>query len=759
MSKTRTENLALIRDNLALLLDSDEHGLRDRQHQALFKLAASDGDQLYQGYFNQTTGAGKTVQMATLIKAFRSANPGQKVIILEKFVKMVEQVTDAFTDPKKPEYLEEAPDVIGQCHNNRKDIDKPIIVATYASLKNLVKDLDVGEVGLVLPDEAHNCLSELRSENLKVFRNACIYGFTATPTYDEKKSIQNLLENELDEMSIEEGIKQGLNCSVKNILLISDVAVDLSQVKRTAQGEYDNAEFDKAVGESQKEVKHRIVEFWENFSDEDTGEKASDRLTMVNCRSLDEARVQAEAFNAHFGKTVAKAYGSDLTHEERVDVLRGFENGEFPVICQVGTLGEGYNHPALSLCINYATSSRVRETQRSGRVLRIDPNDRNKKAWVVDIVFRHPDYLDAPITVAAKANNQVLFGHIMGRLEIISPKRQEFDDKAMMAKRRGPWGNPLGLPGFTVKYTIQELFDIDSAERAWKESKRYLLGTYELQELYYCTYPVICQKLQKLYDGGVTVEDKDGNKIPLVVYTLKSRGKPTYYLNVQADSNTNMSVFDMFEEETGLLPREHVISKTDSMLTPHGLAKILNPKSQELKDLLENACMAGLILKDAAGRPVLDDKGDEIPLALAVVTHGYKEKFVLNGVGDEAIDKQICDSFAKIYGLERYVGNPAKTGNMLGPGDLTRIFKGKQLDLRDCLSLSHYRKDILINSNGIPVLDDEGNKIPIALRAVSEGSLRFFLNGTENGVINKMIFDRFAMNHWLSYRDKSKYGI
>lgn len=748
MSKTRKENLALLKQGLLSLLESNKHGLRDRQHQALLKLAASEGDSFYQGYFNQATGIGKTYEMATLIKVFRSANPNQKIVVLEEFIDMAKQTANAFSNQSENEYIGEGSENIGIFNGKNKDFHKPIIVATYASLKNLVKEINPNNVGLVIPDEAHRALSGLRMDNIKTFSNALIYAFTATPKYDEQKNLQNLLENELDELSIEEGIQQGLNSSVKNILLVSNISIDLSKVKKTSVGDYDDKEFDKAIGLAHKEnIKNSIVEFWANFVDEYTGERANNRITMINCRNLKEAKNQAEAFNKYFGKTIAKAYGSELSDYEKTDVLRGFENADFPVICQVGTLGEGYNYPELSLCINYPTASFVREAQRSGRTLRIDPNNKHKMAWVVDIVFRHPDYADAPITIAAEKNNQVLFAHVAGNLEITSHDRKIFDK---LHRRKTNYQrvtySPLELSGFQIKSTTEQLLEIENADKAWniknemlENAKRYLLSSEDLSKIFIAESIKIRELLKNLH--GTNLKDKDGADIiasdgkiiPLVVLTKKNK-KIGLYLNATSDEMTNSLIVQRFEEFSHLERRDNIQYKSPYMLTMRELIPLFIGRTDTLQQAMQNAY--GQFLRDSSGKIILDENNNKIPLVLKAKTD-RGVGLVLNGTGNTKLDNLIVQNFGEVTNLKSRTNISSKSASQKTWEDLTKIYF---IDKHRIVALlKELHREILVDNENRPVLDENGCKIPLISEIKRGVTIGFALNMTGCDVIDKQI--------------------
>ncbi|MDR1026787.1 MAG: DEAD/DEAH box helicase family protein [Lactobacillus sp.] len=729
MQLTREENLELIRNSLAELLGGDEHELRDRQHQALLKLAISEGKEFFEGYFNHATGSGKSLEMATLVKSFRSANSKQKTIILEESVKKVTDIAEDYTNPDNVEYIGEGMEVIGRFNKDHKDIDKPIIVATYASLKNLLKEIDPDEVGLVIADEAHKGLSEARMENIKSFENACIYGFTATPKYSEKKQLKEFLNNEIDELTLVEGVEKGLNCSVKNILLVSDVAVDLSKVKKNNRGDYDEEEFDRAVGRAHREeIKHKIVEFWANFEDEETGEKARDRMSMVNCTTLERAEAQVKAFNDYMGHVVAKAVGSHMNDEEQEKILNEFESGKFPVIVQVNTIGEAYNNQRLSLCINEPTGSFVRAGQRPGRVMRLDPDNLYKKAWVVDVVFKHPDFKDDEIIIAAEKNRQVLFGHILGKFEVNSDKRDGFE-KALINKRT--YSNKtvghLDLDGFSIISKTKELFDIENAAAVWKEEHvlppkgGFMRTASEVSKILYAGNPYIIEMLRKHRNEVLT--DKDGKEIPLALEVFHA-AKNIFVLNGVGDKVTDNHILKRFAEVSGIPFRDDVLTNDDVVdkLKIDDLRKIFVGKPGKIKDKMGE--LEGV------------EFAEGIPLVIAVSLSG-RASYVLNQVKDKAANKAIIDMFAEKSGLERRDEQIVKTKFMMSANEMSDVYVGEAARFRK--QMQPFCEEVLKDENGKPVLDAENNPIPIAIEMKVGGRDSIVMNGIGDEKIDAAI--------------------
>ena len=65
-----------------------------------------------------------------------------------------------------------------------------------------------------------------------------MYGFTATPDYDEDRNCAKVFGKIIDSVALREGVEQGLLCSFKNGLFVSNIPVDLSGALNNS-GDYD----------------------------------------------------------------------------------------------------------------------------------------------------------------------------------------------------------------------------------------------------------------------------------------------------------------------------------------------------------------------------------------------------------------------------------------------------------------------------------------------------------------------------------------
>jgi len=415
----RISNFSKLKSGLIKKYVEEGLDLEDRQQESIFKITDSQaGDNsLSEGYFRACTGFGKTYLMKAMVEGYLAEEKNKKIIIFEENTKVLEQVKEdliinsSFSDKD-----------VGTFYGQNKSIATPIIICTYASMEKMIKQVGEQNIGMVLCDEAHHILSENRQRVAKRFANACLYGFTATPDFNEAKNCAQVFGNEIDNVSLMQGVQQGLLCSVKNGLMVSRVPVDLTGIK-SSNGDYDDEKLLEAIEKAshKKGIRESLVEFYLKSEDDDLG-KLYGKTTLINVPNQKEADTLAEVFNETAGKIIAKSYHTNSGDEP----LNEFNAGKFPVLIQVNRLSEGYNNPKIELCINYPTASLVRETQCSGRALRMDKNNPHKMALILDIVFKKNDGSDVYEQIAQ--NGQMLFKDVAGDVRIMAPEYQTSTD-------------------------------------------------------------------------------------------------------------------------------------------------------------------------------------------------------------------------------------------------------------------------------------------------------------------------------------------
>ena len=392
---------------------ANELDLEDRQQESVLKLAETDEDDysLSHGYIHACTAFGKTYLMMALAEGYRAEEPYKKIIILEENAKVLEQVKQDFMD-KTPFAAED----IGAFYGKEKSVSAPVIVATYASMEKMIKAVGKENIGLVLCDEAHHILSENRQRVAKEFDRSCLYGFTATPDYDEDRDCAKVFGEIIDSVTLREGVEQGLLCSFKNGLFVSNIPVDLSGALNSS-GDYDGEKLAEILKQSHLNgIREELANFYLSGEDPDIGTLRGKKM-IVNAPNQHEADELAKVFNQTAGYNVARAYHTNTGEQS----LAEFNQGKFPVLIQVNRVTEGYSNNKVEICINYPTASKVRSAQRGGRALRRDKENPDKLALIMDIAFKRNN--EKSDLEEIRANGQVLFQDIAGDVEMLSPVR------------------------------------------------------------------------------------------------------------------------------------------------------------------------------------------------------------------------------------------------------------------------------------------------------------------------------------------------
>ncbi len=561
-------------------------------------LSQADEPHFAKGFFDLATGFGKTRMMNVLAESLLSQNLNAKIVIVVPTQGLIrdengEGMIKWFNDFHQMYFSE--PLSIGAFYAYEKSTNQQIIVTTYTSLNRLVKKINPKEVSLLLLDEAHHSLTQKRIGAIKEFSNACCYGLTATPAYSPDKNLEKLLGSVIAEIKTVQAIEDGILAPCKNILLSSKIKVDLANVSKNNQGEYDEKDFDEALetallaykadGNAQnwqnvhELVAYEIAHFYKDYIDETIG-KVQGKKCMINCRTQEEARLQVRALNNLFGKIIARDWTSDTKDKS---ILDSFVNGDLPIVCQVGKLAEGFDMPSLDMCINYPTCSSVLEIQRSGRVLRLNPQNENKLALVVDVVFSHPDF-DNPI-LSSHANGQVLYRDITKKSVML--KRGE--NKAVLSLEKldakGYSDEPL-LENFDVYSTVEELMILEHEANEClsyqhiPQKRVGMLTSLDLSMKYSKEVAFFQRMLEKYYQENQTVTT-EGGICPLVE-------KVRSYTHICFALSEHKNALDIFKE---LLKSEGVnldISiKREGMMSSFDLAKKYNRRSDFFVKILK----------------------------------------------------------------------------------------------------------------------------------------------------------------------------
>ncbi len=361
--------------------------LRDKQMAVFIDTRNFINEGNTEGFVEAPTGFGKTVLFSEFIKA-----TNEKTVIAVPTRLLVEQ-TYARLRQFNPNMD------IGRFYSDIKERGRQITVTTYQSLVLSNGGANPEEIDLLVLDEVHQSLTDMRIEAANRFRRSIKLGFTATPEYTNDKRVQNLLNNEIHTITLKEAVETGLLSSFSVYLAETDV--DISNINVTKHGDYDQKELEEAVNiysrnKSATELYKQLV-----------AQNPDLAKSVVYCVSIRHAREVAALFNAE--GIPAAAVWSNQDRNERKAVMDAYRKGEIKVLTNVNILTEGFDDPEAALCLNLRpTLSRVVAKQRGGRVLRLDPENRHKHAIIVDYLDRNEN----------KRNAQVTFAHVAEGTEI-----------------------------------------------------------------------------------------------------------------------------------------------------------------------------------------------------------------------------------------------------------------------------------------------------------------------------------------------------
>ncbi len=436
-----TTDVELLRAGLARqIADADAWPTwRDKQKREVFRELVSDkftDEQIAHSYFKLPTGYGKTVMFARMARAYFDAltvtgtKKHQKIVIIVPRLSLIEQTQknlEKFANITATEFS-----------GKKKDNSSDVIITTYNSLVKLFGIVDFNDVALIFADEAHHMLGEKISERLTFYNQFVpIIGFTATPKYEANRAVANMLNTEIFAMDIPKAVKNGVLSPVKNILYRSSIVCDLSNIPATSTGDYDYEKITTKI--SPETLATEIARVYADGFDKETGTRFNTLKAIINCPNAATANLQAAKINEIMGLDVAISLHKVGISDKEYDRLKGeFESGRYTVACQVGTLTEGFDDVTVSMCINYPTRSRVKAEQTAGRAIRLDEDNPDKIAFVLDTIFRATKN-EAPEEILYTASNshQVLFKDIAEGNIVLYPKDFQRDKTNIGTRTHG----------------------------------------------------------------------------------------------------------------------------------------------------------------------------------------------------------------------------------------------------------------------------------------------------------------------------------
>lgn len=299
--------------------------------------------------------SGKTVVAASLM----SRSELVSVFLVPKRV-IAEQAVAEFR-----EFLPGVP--VGVYTGESKELPKGgIIVTTYQKLWSDLKSGTVPEpikcAAFVFADEAHRSMTKKRQQSLaECFDPLAVrIALTATPDFNEERTLSTYFPDLIHEITIQEGVGLRLLSPVR--AFVGEVDIDASSV-RVGSGEYEQEALGLIMSKMPMLDAVRFIRY--------DGENR-ELPALIACTTRAQAWKVFEYFAAHRpeGTPCPAPILGDTDPEMRRKFLAYFEEGRLDTLITVGVLIEGWDAPKCKLLIDLAPSlSWVRSAQKYARVM------------------------------------------------------------------------------------------------------------------------------------------------------------------------------------------------------------------------------------------------------------------------------------------------------------------------------------------------------------------------------------------------------
>ena len=293
------------------------------------------------------TGAGKTVMMAEW--AHKMAQYNKRTAIIVDRIELVQQTYDKLNgDVSVLAYSSK------YCFDQKKLI-QIIMLQTANRRMQMLLDL---QLDYIFFDEIHQyCEGKTFQALCDCQANAKIIGVSATPI-DDKGYLLKGFDNCINDVQTQQLIDEGYLVK-PTYYAPQSYNLDLSCIRMTG-GDYDIGQLDELM--ANVKCAKRIYDEWSAI--------AKDRKTIVFCSSIRQAEVLCEYFDKQ--GINARVVHSQISCDQRENVLYNFHIGIVKVIFNVGILVAGYDEPSVN-CIVFANPTKIlrRYLQQAGRGLRI----------------------------------------------------------------------------------------------------------------------------------------------------------------------------------------------------------------------------------------------------------------------------------------------------------------------------------------------------------------------------------------------------
>ena len=300
-------------------------------------------------------GAGKTIVASEIISS--AIGKGNKVLFICHFRQLAYQAMERF------EKYGMADKVGFIMAGEQSDLDLPVQIASIQTYQRRLNLDDITynrwfvDADIVIYDECHSSISRTRKAVLDIYKDRVIIGLTATPCRSDGRGLGVVYQEIVRCSNFAELQEQGYLVPVR--YFGAEHEPDLDDIRLVA-GDYNK----KTLGERVDKPK-LVGDILLNWS-----KIAPDRQTVIFATNVSHSLNIKEEFEKH-GYSI-EHIDAKTPHEERMDILRRFEQGDIQIVTNCEVFSEGADFPWVS-CIILAKPSKsyARYVQKAGRVSRL----------------------------------------------------------------------------------------------------------------------------------------------------------------------------------------------------------------------------------------------------------------------------------------------------------------------------------------------------------------------------------------------------
>ena len=295
------------------------------------------------------TGTGKTIVFSAVTND--CVKQGKRVLILAHRGELLEQAADK---------LQKSTGLGCAVEKAESSCFGSWFRVVVGSVQSLMRDTRLKKFpedyfGAIVVDEAHHCISDSYQKVLQHFPRAKVLGVTATPDRGDMRDLGTYFEQIAYEYTLPKAIKEGFLCPIKALTI--PLKIDISNVGISA-GDFKSEEIGTALDPYLEQIAEEMKKYCLN------------RKTVVFLPLIKTSQKFKNILLEH-GFAAAEVNGNS---EDRADVLKGFDEGKYNVLCNSMLLTEGWDCPSVD-CIIVLRPTKIRSlySQMVGRGTRLNP--------------------------------------------------------------------------------------------------------------------------------------------------------------------------------------------------------------------------------------------------------------------------------------------------------------------------------------------------------------------------------------------------